>query len=115
MTIDHEPNTERGFIENKGGLVSNMPDAELLILASDGLWKVMANQEAIDIARRIKHPQKAAKKLIVEALDRDIEDKKPRALALSCTKVALKFVQRLALNGRGVSLNAILFFIVCLL
>lgn len=25
MTIDHEPNTERGFIENKGGFVSNMP------------------------------------------------------------------------------------------
>lgn len=25
MTIDHEPNTERGIIENKGGFVSNMP------------------------------------------------------------------------------------------
>ncbi|KAF8406020.1 hypothetical protein HHK36_008100 [Tetracentron sinense] len=25
MSIDHEPNTERGSIENKGGFVSNMP------------------------------------------------------------------------------------------
>lgn len=25
MTIDHEPNTERGSIENRGGFVSNMP------------------------------------------------------------------------------------------
>lgn len=27
MSIDHEPNTERGSIENKGGFVSNMPGA----------------------------------------------------------------------------------------
>ncbi|XP_052734501.1 probable protein phosphatase 2C 10 isoform X3 [Vigna angularis] len=78
MTTDHEPNTERGSIETRGGFVSNMPgdvarvngqlavsrafgdknlkthlrsdpdiqyaditpDVELLILASDGLWKV---------------------------------------------------------------------------
>lgn len=25
MTTDHEPNTERGSIENRGGFVSNMP------------------------------------------------------------------------------------------
>ncbi|XP_027355907.1 probable protein phosphatase 2C 9 [Abrus precatorius] len=112
MTTDHEPNTERGIIENKGGFVSNMPgdvarvngqlavsrafgdknlkshlrsdpdvqhndiqqDTELLILASDGLWKVMANQEAVDIARRIKDPQKAAKELAAEALKRESKD-----------------------------------------
>lgn len=27
MTTDHEPNTERGSIENRGGFVSNMPGA----------------------------------------------------------------------------------------
>lgn len=27
MTIDHEPNTERGSIEDRGGFVSNMPGA----------------------------------------------------------------------------------------
>ncbi|KAL9253405.1 putative protein phosphatase 2C 10 [Drosera capensis] len=112
MTTDHEPNTERGSIENKGGFVSNMPgdvarvdgqlavsrafgdknlkshlrsdpdikkadinhDTDLLILASDGLWKVMSNQEAVDIARKIKDPLKAAKQLATEALNRESKD-----------------------------------------
>ncbi|XP_020222725.1 probable protein phosphatase 2C 9 [Cajanus cajan] len=122
MTIDHEPNTERGIIENKGGFVSNMPgdvarvngqlavsrafgdknlkshlrsdpdvqhvdidsDSELLILASDGLWKVMGNQEAVDIARRVKDPQKAAKQLVAEALSRESKDD------ISCIVVRFK-------------------------
>lgn len=29
MTVDHEPNTEQGSIENKGGFVSNMPGNSL--------------------------------------------------------------------------------------
>ncbi|GMQ01593.1 hypothetical protein CsSME_00048175 [Camellia sinensis var. sinensis] len=112
LTIDHEPNTERGSIEDRGGFVSNMPgdvarvngqlavsrafgdknlkshlrsdpdvtnadidgDTDLLILASDGLWKVMANQEAVDIAKKIRDPQKAAKQLVVEALHRESKD-----------------------------------------
>ncbi|XP_004500628.1 probable protein phosphatase 2C 10 isoform X1 [Cicer arietinum] len=112
MTIDHEPNTERGSIETSGGFVSNFPgdvprvngqlavsrafgdkslklhlrsdpdvlttdidvDTEILILASDGLWKVMANQEAVDIAQRMKDPQKAAKQLTAEAIKRDSKD-----------------------------------------
>ncbi|KAA8538090.1 hypothetical protein F0562_027698 [Nyssa sinensis] len=112
MTTDHEPNTERDSIENRGGFVLNMPgdvprvngqlavsrafgdkslkshlrsdpdiqdtnidiSTDILILASDGLWKVMANQEAVDIARRIRDPQKAAKKLTAEALKRDSKD-----------------------------------------
>ncbi|PKI54252.1 probable protein phosphatase 2C 10 [Punica granatum] len=47
---------------------------DVLVLASDGLWKVMNNQEAIDIARRIKDPLKAAKQLTAEALKRDSKD-----------------------------------------
>ncbi|KAI3685998.1 hypothetical protein L1987_79667 [Smallanthus sonchifolius] len=47
---------------------------DLLVLASDGLWKVVANQEAVDIARKIKDPQKAAKRLVAEALKRDSKD-----------------------------------------
>ncbi|XP_057470297.1 probable protein phosphatase 2C 9 isoform X2 [Actinidia eriantha] len=112
MTTDHEPNTERGIIENKGGFVSNMPGdvprvngqlavsrafgdeslklhlrsdpdiqdtnidstTEILILASDGLWKVMENQEAVGIARRIRDPQKAARQLTAEALKRESKD-----------------------------------------
>lgn len=49
-------------------------NAELLILASDGLWKVMSNQEAVDIARKIKDSQKAAKQLASEALKRESKD-----------------------------------------
>ncbi|CAK9154265.1 unnamed protein product [Ilex paraguariensis] len=112
MSTDHEPNTERRIIENKGGFVSNLPgdvarvngqlavsrafgdkslklhlqsdpdvqdinvdlDIDILILASDGLWKVMTNQEAVDIARRVRNPQKAAKQLTAEALKRDSKD-----------------------------------------
>ncbi|KAG6417418.1 hypothetical protein SASPL_119576 [Salvia splendens] len=112
MTVDHEPNTERGSIENRGGFVSNMPgdvarvdgqlavsrafgdknlkthlrsdpditnaeiDAEtdFLILASDGIWKVISNQEAVDIVKKIKDPQKAAKQLVNEALHRESKD-----------------------------------------
>lgn len=112
MTVDHEPNTERGSIEDKGGFVSNMPgdvprvngqlavsrafgdkslkshlrsdpdvqdtnvdrNTDILILASDGLWKVMSNQEAVDIVRGIKDSQKAAKQLAAKALKRDSKD-----------------------------------------
>ncbi|XP_022898076.1 probable protein phosphatase 2C 9 isoform X2 [Olea europaea var. sylvestris] len=112
LTIDHEPNTERGSIETRGGFVSNMPgdvarvngqlavsrafgdknlkshlrsdpditnadidaDTDFLILASDGLWKVMSNQEAVDSVRTIKDPQKAAKQLSTEALNRESKD-----------------------------------------
>ncbi|XP_042491582.1 probable protein phosphatase 2C 10 isoform X2 [Macadamia integrifolia] len=112
MSTDHEPSTERGSIENRGGFVSNMPgdvprvngqlavsrafgdkslkshlrsdpdvqnaeidsNTDLLILASDGLWKVMGNQEAVDIARKIKDPQRAAKQLTAEAVNRDSKD-----------------------------------------
>ncbi|XP_072976887.1 probable protein phosphatase 2C 9 isoform X1 [Typha angustifolia] len=112
LTVDHEPSTERGFIETKGGFVSNIPgdvprvngqlavsrafgdkslkshlrsdpdicsedidaDAEVLIIASDGLWKVMKNEEAADIARKIKDPKAAARQLTAEALKRDSKD-----------------------------------------
>ncbi|KAL8156000.1 putative protein phosphatase 2C 10 [Apium graveolens] len=122
MSVDHEPNTERGSIENKGGFVSNMPgdvarvngqlavsrafgdknlknhlrsdpdvtnanidgDTDLLVLASDGVWKVMSNQEAVDIAIKIKNPQKAAKQLSIEALYRESKDD------ISCVVVRFK-------------------------
>ncbi|XP_009348094.2 probable protein phosphatase 2C 10 [Pyrus x bretschneideri] len=122
VSTDHEPNTERGSIENKGGFVSNMPgdvprvngqlavsrafgdkslkshlrsdpdiqdiyvdnSTDVLIIASDGLWKVMANQEAVDMARKTKDPLKAAKQLTAEALKRDSKDD------ISCVVVRLR-------------------------
>lgn len=44
----------------------------------------MANQEAVDIARRIKDPQKAAKQLVAEALNRESKDD------ISCIVVRFK-------------------------
>ncbi|KAL1225792.1 putative protein phosphatase 2C 9 [Cardamine amara subsp. amara] len=47
---------------------------DVLLLASDGIWKVMTNEEAMEIARRVKDPQKAAKELTAEALRRESKD-----------------------------------------
>ncbi|KAF3485537.1 hypothetical protein F2Q69_00054639 [Brassica cretica] len=47
---------------------------DILVLASDGIWKVMTNEEAMEIAKRVKDPQKAAKELTAEALRRESKD-----------------------------------------
>lgn len=44
----------------------------------------MANQEAVDIAKKVKDPQKAAKQLLTEALNRDSKDD------ISCIVVRFK-------------------------
>uniref|UniRef100_A0A368UI29 protein-serine/threonine phosphatase n=2 Tax=Glycine max TaxID=3847 RepID=A0A368UI29_SOYBN len=44
------------------------PHTEFLILASDGIWKVMSNEEAVESIRQIKDAQAAAKHLIEEAI-----------------------------------------------
>ncbi|XWS28039.1 hypothetical protein CRYUN_Cryun25bG0031500 [Craigia yunnanensis] len=49
-------------------------DTELIILASDGLWKVMTNQEAVDAIRNIKDARSAAKHLTEEAVKRNSTD-----------------------------------------
>ncbi|KAH9288304.1 hypothetical protein KI387_032421, partial [Taxus chinensis] len=47
---------------------------EFLILASDGFWKVMENQEVVDFVRKTKDRQVAAKQLAAEALNRESKD-----------------------------------------
>ncbi|KAH0918195.1 hypothetical protein HID58_025855, partial [Brassica napus] len=47
---------------------------DILVLASDGIWKVMTNEEAMEIAKRVKDPLKAAKELTAEALRRESKD-----------------------------------------
>ncbi|KAJ4801394.1 hypothetical protein LUZ62_052640 [Rhynchospora pubera] len=49
-------------------------DAEFIILASDGLWTVMSDQEAVDIVKDVKDARKAAMELINEALHRGSKD-----------------------------------------
>ncbi|XP_054778778.1 probable protein phosphatase 2C 39 isoform X1 [Prosopis cineraria] len=43
-------------------------DTEFIILASDGLWKVMTNEEACECIKDMDGAKKAAKKLVKEAL-----------------------------------------------
>ncbi|KAK6134631.1 hypothetical protein DH2020_031641 [Rehmannia glutinosa] len=49
-------------------------ETEFMILASDGIWKVMSNQEAVNCIRDIKDARKAAKHLNEEALARNSTD-----------------------------------------
>lgn len=49
-------------------------NVEFLILASDGLWKVMTNQEAVDAIKHIKDAQSAAKHLTEAAITRKSKD-----------------------------------------
>ncbi|KAF2286045.1 hypothetical protein GH714_009905 [Hevea brasiliensis] len=49
-------------------------DTDFIILASDGLWKVMSNQEAADAIKNIKDARSAAKHLAEEALNRKSKD-----------------------------------------
>ncbi|CAK7322733.1 unnamed protein product [Dovyalis caffra] len=59
---------------------------EFLILASDGIWKVMSNQEAVDSIKHIKDAHSAAKHLIEVALSRKSKDD------ISCIVVRVKVV-----------------------
>ncbi|CAL5393461.1 unnamed protein product [Camellia sinensis] len=49
-------------------------DTEFIILASDGVWQVMTNQEAVDCIKNIKDAKSAAKHLTEEALARNSSD-----------------------------------------
>ncbi|KAA6422946.1 MAG: phosphatase 2C [Trebouxia sp. A1-2] len=63
--------------------LSSQDDA--LILASDGLWDVLANQDAAQLIKDIKDPQRAAKKLTDEAYARGSNDN------ISCIVVRFNF------------------------
>ncbi|TXG62323.1 hypothetical protein EZV62_013686 [Acer yangbiense] len=47
---------------------------EFLILASDGLWDVVTNEEAVDMTKPIQDPEEAAKRLMLEAYHRGSAD-----------------------------------------
>ncbi|XP_010260278.1 PREDICTED: probable protein phosphatase 2C 39 [Nelumbo nucifera] len=66
----------KGHLSSEPDVVTEMIDdeAEFAILASDGLWKVMSNQESVDAIRQIKDAQSAAKHLTEEALSRKSKD-----------------------------------------
>ncbi|KZV31683.1 hypothetical protein F511_00487 [Dorcoceras hygrometricum] len=47
---------------------------EFLILASDGLWDVVTNEEAVSMTKPIQDPEEAAKRLMQEAYQRGSAD-----------------------------------------
>lgn len=47
---------------------------EFLILASDGLWDVVTNEEAVAMTKPIEDPEEAAKRLMQEAYQRGSGD-----------------------------------------
>ncbi|XP_073288079.1 probable protein phosphatase 2C 59 [Primulina huaijiensis] len=47
---------------------------EFLILASDGLWDVVTNEEAVSMTKPIQEPEEAAKRLMQEAYQRGSAD-----------------------------------------
>jgi protein phosphatase 1L len=49
-------------------------NTDFFILASDGIWKVMSNQEAVDCIKNIKDARSAAKHLAEEAVARRSSD-----------------------------------------
>ncbi|KAG5385694.1 hypothetical protein IGI04_037164 [Brassica rapa subsp. trilocularis] len=63
--LSSEPDITDAYVDSQ---------TDVLVLASDGIWKVMSNEEAMEIARRVKDPQKAAKELTAEALRRESKD-----------------------------------------
>ncbi|XP_021773700.1 probable protein phosphatase 2C 39 isoform X1 [Chenopodium quinoa] len=112
LSVDHEPDSERKDIEDRGGFVTKFPgdvarvdgqlavarafgdktmkdhlssdphitvemideDTDFVLLASDGIWHVMNNQEAVDCIKNVKDAREAAKVLIEEALHRNSTD-----------------------------------------
>ncbi|CAH2073193.1 unnamed protein product [Thlaspi arvense] len=47
---------------------------EFLILASDGLWDVFSNEEAVAMVKEVEDPEESAKKLVREAIKRGSAD-----------------------------------------
>ncbi|KAK9666510.1 hypothetical protein RND81_14G189800 [Saponaria officinalis] len=49
-------------------------DAKFIVLASDGIWKVLSNEEACDCIRELDEAQSAAEELVKDALHRGSAD-----------------------------------------
>ncbi|XP_022750354.1 LOW QUALITY PROTEIN: uncharacterized protein LOC111299433 [Durio zibethinus] len=68
---------------------------EFLILASDGLWDVVSNEEAVSMIKPIQDPEQAAKRLMKEAYQRGSAD--------NITCVVVRFLANQGGSSRSVS------------
>ncbi|XVE91041.1 hypothetical protein DITRI_Ditri20bG0124200 [Diplodiscus trichospermus] len=67
----------KDYIASEPHVIVEMIDPntdQFIILASDGLWKVMSNEDAFDHIRGVDDVQQASEQLIKEALARDSQD-----------------------------------------
>ncbi|KAL5213452.1 hypothetical protein ABZP36_024299 [Zizania latifolia] len=64
---------------------------EFLILASDGLWDVVTNEEAVSMVKPVQDPEQAAKRLLQEAYQRGSAD--------NITVVIVRFLEGMATGG----------------
>ncbi|KAK4758934.1 hypothetical protein SAY87_020235 [Trapa incisa] len=63
--LSSEPDVTVEMIDN---------DVDFIILASDGIWKVISNEEAVDLIKKTKDAHSAAKTLIDLALSKKSKD-----------------------------------------
>ncbi|CAI0438609.1 unnamed protein product [Linum tenue] len=66
---------------------------EFLILASDGLWDVVTNEEAVEMTKPIEDPEQASKRLLHEAYQRGSAD--------NITCVVVRFLAASVSHGGG--------------
>ncbi|MBA0634601.1 hypothetical protein Godav_029204, partial [Gossypium davidsonii] len=76
---------------------------EFLILASDGLWDVVSNEEAVAMIKPIQDPEQAAKQLMQEAYQRGSAD--------NITCVVVRFLVNQGGSSRNASATALLMYI----
>ncbi|ESQ32032.1 hypothetical protein EUTSA_v10004184mg [Eutrema salsugineum] len=68
---------------------------EFLILASDGLWDVFSNEEAVAVVKEVEDPEESTKKLVGEAIRRGSAD--------NITCVVVRFLESKTANTKAYS------------
>ncbi|CAN6850353.1 unnamed protein product [Brassica oleracea] len=71
---------------------------EFLILASDGLWDVFSNEEAVAVVKEIEEPEESTKKLVGEAIKRGSAD--------NITCVVVRFLESKTADIKGSDISS---------
>nr|VDD27037.1 unnamed protein product [Brassica oleracea] len=71
---------------------------EFLILASDGLWDVFSNEEAVAVVKEVEEPEESTKKLVGEAIKRGSAD--------NITCVVVRFLESKTANIKGSDISS---------
>lgn len=85
-------------------MTERSPDDECLILASDGLWDVLSNDMACDVARQCLHegyqPSSTARVVVGAGEEEEATDKEMQASQSRCSAAAA-LLTRLALGRKS--------------